>query len=61
MYVCLCHGVTRDTVIAAIRDGAATSNAVAAVTSAGSACARCKHNIREIIRTRVGWPAALST
>jgi bacterioferritin-associated ferredoxin len=50
MYVCLCHGVTRLTVVAAVMEGASTTKAVAIATRAGSDCARCRRLLRTIIK-----------
>ncbi|OMB87195.1 (2Fe-2S)-binding protein [Mycolicibacterium conceptionense] len=50
MYVCLCHGVTRQTVVAAMLDGASTTNKVATATSAGADCGRCRRHIQELIK-----------
>ncbi|MDV3134532.1 MULTISPECIES: bacterioferritin-associated ferredoxin [Mycobacterium] len=49
MYVCLCQGVTNDTVSAAIVAGARTTKQVAAASGAGSECGRCCRTIRSII------------
>jgi bacterioferritin-associated ferredoxin len=49
MYVCLCLGVTSDTVNRAVAAGASTSKRVADVCGAGSQCGRCKRTIRAII------------
>ncbi|EJZ11901.1 hypothetical protein MFORT_18258 [Mycolicibacterium fortuitum subsp. fortuitum DSM 46621 = ATCC 6841 = JCM 6387] len=54
MYVCLCHGITRQTVVAATLDGASTTKKVAMATSAGADCGRCRRHIQEIIKaTRI--------
>lgn len=52
MYVCLCHGVTRQSVVAAVIEGASTTTQVATATSAGSDCARCRRLIQAIIQAR---------
>jgi bacterioferritin-associated ferredoxin len=49
MYVCLCVGVTSETVRDAVADGAATSKQVAAACGAGTACGRCRQTVRAII------------
>jgi bacterioferritin-associated ferredoxin len=49
MYVCLCLGVTSDTVRRAVVAGASTSKEVAAVCGAGSQCGRCRQTVRAII------------
>ncbi|MCV7065930.1 (2Fe-2S)-binding protein [Mycolicibacterium farcinogenes] len=51
MYVCLCYGITRQTVVTAMLEGASTTNKVAIATTAGSDCGRCRRHIQEIIRT----------
>lgn len=49
MYVCLCLGVTAETVREAAANGAATSKQVAAVCGAGTACGRCRQTVRAIL------------
>ncbi|AEV76706.1 bacterioferritin-associated ferredoxin [Mycolicibacterium rhodesiae NBB3] len=49
MYVCLCQGVTNETVSAAIVAGASTPKQVSAACGAGSECGRCCRTIRSII------------
>ncbi|MCT7661173.1 (2Fe-2S)-binding protein [Mycobacterium deserti] len=49
MYVCLCHGVTIETVAAAVAAGATTSRQVSEACGAGSECGRCRRTIRAII------------
>jgi bacterioferritin-associated ferredoxin len=53
MYVCLCHGVTQLTVVAAVLEGASTTKAVANATSAGSDCARCRRVVHAIIKAEL--------
>ena len=49
MYVCLCHGVTIETVSDAVAAGAKTSRQVSEACGAGAECGRCRHTIRAII------------
>ncbi len=49
MYVCLCLGVTAETVRDAVDNGASTSRQVAAACGAGSQCGRCRRSVRAII------------
>jgi bacterioferritin-associated ferredoxin len=49
MYVCLCLGVTSDTVTRAVGAGAATTKQVANACGAGSQCGRCRRTVRAII------------
>jgi bacterioferritin-associated ferredoxin len=49
MYVCLCLGVTSDTVSRAVAAGATTSKEVADVCGAGSQCGRCRRTVRAVI------------
>ncbi|HUL99243.1 MAG TPA: (2Fe-2S)-binding protein [Mycobacterium sp.] len=49
MYVCLCLGITTETVREAIDCGASTSRQVAAACGAGSQCGRCRRTVRAII------------
>jgi bacterioferritin-associated ferredoxin len=49
MYVCLCVGVTNQTVSDAVAQGASTSNEIAAICGAGGDCGRCRRTLRAII------------
>ncbi|KAA8962907.1 (2Fe-2S)-binding protein [Mycobacterium sp.] len=49
MYVCLCVGVTSQTVADVVAGGASTSKQVAARCGAGSECGRCRRTVRAII------------
>lgn len=49
MFVCLCNGVTSQTVAEAVAAGAHTTKQVAKACGAGSECGRCKHTVRAII------------
>ena len=50
--VCLCKKVTEETIVAAVKNGAHTYEAVKEATGAGSGCCRggrCKRNIEVLI------------
>jgi bacterioferritin-associated ferredoxin len=49
MYVCLCVGVTTQSVADAVATGATTSKQVASACGAGSECGRCRRTVRAII------------
>ena len=49
MYVCLCEGVTSQTVSDAVACGASTSKEVAAACGAGLDCGRCRRTLRAMI------------
>jgi bacterioferritin-associated ferredoxin len=49
MFVCLCNGVTSQTVAEAVAAGASTTKQVAKACGAGSECGRCRHTVRAII------------
>jgi bacterioferritin-associated ferredoxin len=49
MYVCLCEGVTSQTVSEAVAGGASTSKEVAAACGAGLDCGRCRRTLRAMI------------
>ncbi|WP_068164623.1 (2Fe-2S)-binding protein [Rhodococcus phenolicus] len=49
MYICLCHGVTGDTVNEIVNRGARSSKEIAAACGAGSDCGRCRRTVRAII------------
>ncbi|MCV7036638.1 (2Fe-2S)-binding protein [Mycobacterium heckeshornense] len=58
MYVCLCNGVTSQTVADAVANGAVTTKKVAEACGAGSECGRCRHTVRAIITSsRTGCQA----
>jgi bacterioferritin-associated ferredoxin len=52
MYVCLCVGVTSQTVSDAVAEGASTSKEVAAACGAGGDCGRCRRTLRAIIAAK---------
>jgi bacterioferritin-associated ferredoxin len=54
MYVCLCVGVTNQSVADAVAAGASTSNQVAAACGAGTECGRCRRTVQAIIEARRG-------
>ena len=49
MYVCLCEGVTSQTVSDAVAGGASTSKEVAAACGAGLDWGRCRRTLRALI------------
>ncbi|TFV54424.1 (2Fe-2S)-binding protein [Mycobacterium sp. PS03-16] len=49
MFVCLCLGITNETVAAAVCAGARTTKQVAGACGAGSECGRCRRTVRAII------------
>ena len=49
MYVCLCNGVTSQTVADVVAKGASTTKKVAEACGAGAECGRCRHTVRAII------------
>lgn len=54
MYVCLCNGVTSQTVVEVVATGATTSNRVAQACGAGADCGRCRRTVRAIIAAAQG-------
>jgi len=52
MYVCLCVGVTNQTVSDIVAQGASTSKEVAAACGAGGDCGRCRRTLRAIIAAK---------
>ena len=58
MYICLCLGVTTNTVQQAIDAGARTTKKVAEACGAGSVCGRCGHTIRTMIEATAPDPPA---
>lgn len=49
MYVCLCNGVTSQTVAGAVSNGASTTKEVAEACGAGADCGRCRRTVRAIL------------
>jgi bacterioferritin-associated ferredoxin len=56
MYVCLCHGVTSQTVAEAVAQGASTTKEVAKACGAGSDCGRCRRTVQAIIKATLASP-----
>jgi bacterioferritin-associated ferredoxin len=57
MFVCLCTGVTSQTVADIVAEGATSTKEVAAKCGAGSDCGRCRFTVRAIIEAaRPGCP-----
>lgn len=56
MFVCLCNGVTSQTVADAVAAGASTTKQVAKACGAGSECGRCRHTVRAIIEAKAPEP-----
>ncbi|OBH06240.1 MULTISPECIES: bacterioferritin-associated ferredoxin [unclassified Mycobacterium] len=51
MFVCLCNGVTSQTVAEAVASGASTTKDVARACGAGADCGRCRRTIQAILRS----------
>ncbi|OBG28192.1 bacterioferritin-associated ferredoxin [Mycobacterium sp. 852002-51057_SCH5723018] len=51
MFVCLCNGVTSQTVADAAAAGASTTNDVARACGAGADCGRCRRTVQAILRS----------
>jgi len=56
MYVCLCNGVTSQTVADVVAQGASTTNKVAKACGAGADCGRCRRTVRAIIKAALVSP-----
>jgi bacterioferritin-associated ferredoxin len=56
MYVCLCKGVTSQTVSEVVAQGASTTKKVAKACGAGSECGRCRRTVRAIINAALMAP-----
>jgi bacterioferritin-associated ferredoxin len=54
MYVCLCKGVTSQTVTEVVAGGASTTKKVAKACGAGSECGRCRRTVQAIIKAGSG-------
>ncbi|WP_221046116.1 bacterioferritin-associated ferredoxin [Mycobacterium senriense] len=51
MFVCLCNGVTSQTVNEAVSCGASTTKEVAQACGAGADCGRCRRTVQAILRS----------
>ncbi|MEB3979950.1 (2Fe-2S)-binding protein [Mycobacterium sp. 663a-19] len=51
MFVCLCNGVTSQTVGEAVEAGASTTKDVAQACGAGADCGRCRRTVQAILRS----------
>ncbi|MEY8014630.1 (2Fe-2S)-binding protein [Mycobacterium servetii] len=58
MFVCLCNGVTNQTVCEAIAAGASTTRDVARACGAGADCGRCRRTVRAILRSATPDPTS---
>jgi bacterioferritin-associated ferredoxin len=56
MYVCLCKGVTSQTVSEVVAQGALTTKKVAKACGAGSDCGRCRRTVQAIIKAALVAP-----
>jgi bacterioferritin-associated ferredoxin len=53
MFVCLCNGVTSQTVADAVAAGASTTKDVANACGAGADCGRCRRTVRAILTSSI--------
>ncbi|MCV7441032.1 (2Fe-2S)-binding protein [Mycobacterium paraense] len=51
MFVCLCNGVTSQTVAEAVEAGASTTKDVAQACGAGADCGRCRRTVQALLRS----------
>jgi bacterioferritin-associated ferredoxin len=51
MFVCLCNGVTSQTVAETVAAGASTTKDVAQACGAGTDCGRCRRTVQAILRS----------
>ena len=54
--MCLCKGVTSQTVSEVVAQGASTTKKVAKACGAGSDCGRCRRTVRAIIEAALMAP-----
>ncbi|HYQ35798.1 MAG TPA: (2Fe-2S)-binding protein [Mycobacterium sp.] len=60
MWVCLCNGVTSQTVADAVAAGASTTKDVALACGAGADCGRCRRTVQAILRSSTAGRTAHS-
>ncbi|OBF46329.1 (2Fe-2S)-binding protein [Mycobacterium sp. 852002-50816_SCH5313054-b] len=51
MFVCLCNGITSQTVAEAVEAGASTTKDVAQACGAGADCGRCRRTVQALLRS----------
>ncbi len=51
MFVCLCNGVTSQTVAETVAAGASTTRDVAEACGAGADCGRCRRTVQAILKS----------
>ncbi|GAA4545129.1 (2Fe-2S)-binding protein [Mycobacterium paraffinicum] len=51
MFVCLCNGVTSQTVAEVVEAGACTTKDVARACGAGADCGRCRRTVQAMLRS----------
>jgi bacterioferritin-associated ferredoxin len=51
MFVCLCNGVTSQTVAESVAAGASTTKEVAQACGAGADCGRCRRTVQAMLRS----------
>jgi bacterioferritin-associated ferredoxin len=51
MFVCLCNGVTSQTVAEVVANGASTTKEIAQTCGAGADCGRCRRTVQAILRS----------
>jgi bacterioferritin-associated ferredoxin len=51
MFVCLCNGVTSQTIAEAVEAGASTTKDVAQACGAGADCGRCRRTVQALLRS----------
>jgi bacterioferritin-associated ferredoxin len=49
VFACICHAVTDEEVVAAVRKGAATVETVGNATGAGTGCGSCQDHLEDLI------------
>jgi len=53
MYVCICHGVTDNTIIEAIDNGATTMKQLSTELAVGSQCGKCCQCTKKILNNEL--------
>ena len=53
MWVCMCNGVTSNTIQEIIDDGARSTKEIETRCGAGAVCGRCRHTVRVMLQKAV--------
>ena len=53
MFVCICHGVTDNTISKSIDDGATTMRCLSSKLKVGTQCGKCVKNCKKVLNNKL--------